>query len=122
MFWPSAHYLYVMNADIYYKIGISRDPTKRLKECQTGNPHYISLYAQVNCKNEGYARWLEEVLHNHFHRYHYRGEWYQNLRKQQFVDAVNIHVSKLDPNKYGDFIQAAAKMDLRGWPNRVYSS
>lgn len=53
--------LYIIQADNdLYKIGISKDPSKRLKQLQTGNGQKLRLYKTYQVINE---RVLEKKIH-----------------------------------------------------------
>ena len=58
-----------------YKVGISRDPTKRLKSLQTGHPYPLQLHYTREtdiCK----TKLLETVIHRHLKLYKTNGEWF----------------------------------------------
>lgn len=69
------------------KLGYSKDPGKRLKELQTGNPYTIEVLATVPGSIE-----LEQVLHVWFADLAYRGEWFcfpQRDQVDQLREALN---------------------------------
>jgi hypothetical protein len=54
--------LYIIHSDQdLYKIGISHNPEKRLKQLQTGNGCKLRLYKTYTVKNEAI---LEKKIHN----------------------------------------------------------
>ena len=58
-----------------YKVGISRDPAKRLKSLQTGHPYPLQLHYTKEtaiCK----TKLLETVIHRHLQMYKTSGEWF----------------------------------------------
>ena len=114
---PPAYYLYVMHDSMYFKIGVSANPMKRCRECQTGNPNFINLVSQVNCLTSINAYWLERRLQVYFLRNHVRGEWYRDLTAEAFTAGVKSALVVLDEKRFGAFKQAAAKIDVRGWPH-----
>ena len=65
--------LYIIQSDNFgaIKIGRSKDPQKRLKELQTGNPNKLKLIATF--KDKG---WLEKILHEKLAKYRLNGEWF----------------------------------------------
>jgi len=71
-------YTYLMTDGLYYKIGKSSDPEKRLKTIITGNPNCSLVFY-------GDGR-TEKQLHDIFRLFKVRGEWYR-LRKKQ-VDLI----------------------------------
>ena len=56
-----------------YKVGVARDPEKRLAELQTANPEKLTIYRAFRCE-DAYA--VENGLHYRFHAQNVRGEWY----------------------------------------------
>ena len=65
--------LYIIQSDKtgMIKIGRSKDPEKRLKQLQTGNPNKLKLIACF--KNEG---WREKQIHESLRAYRLKGEWF----------------------------------------------
>jgi hypothetical protein len=53
------------------KIGRSKDPVKRLKQLQTGNPNKLKLIASF----EGLG-WKEKIIHEHLSMHRLEGEWF----------------------------------------------
>jgi hypothetical protein len=73
---PQYIYLIQKNTESIYKIGISDNPLKRVKQLQTGNSarlHLIKIFPVAN------ARAIEKRLHRllMFHRCSPRGEWFK---------------------------------------------
>ena len=65
--------LYIIQSDVtgMIKIGRSKNPQKRLKQLQTGNPNKLKLI--VAFKGEG---WKEKNIHERLDRYRLEGEWF----------------------------------------------
>ena len=65
--------LYIIQSDVtgMIKIGRSKDPQKRLKQLQTGNPNRLKLIASFKEKGKE-EKYLHEVLNN----YKLKGEWF----------------------------------------------
>jgi predicted GIY-YIG superfamily endonuclease len=59
------------------KIGISKDPAKRLKQLQTGHPHRLKLLHTL-CEEKYTAKQAEALLHKRFWGYRTKssGEWF----------------------------------------------
>ena len=58
-------YIYVIGSDNPpYKVGISRDPVRRLKALQTGHPYPLQLHytKETDCCK---TKLLEQVIHRH---------------------------------------------------------
>ena len=53
------------------KIGRSRDPQKRLKQLQTGNPNKLKLIASFESMG-----WREKSLHEQLSKWSLEGEWF----------------------------------------------
>ena len=65
--------LYIIQSDLtgMIKIGRSKDPAKRLKQLQTGNPNKLKLIACF--EGEG---WKEKILHERLEKFRLQGEWF----------------------------------------------
>jgi len=65
--------LYIIQSDVtgMIKIGRSKDPQKRLKQLQTGNPNKLKIIAEF--KGEG---WKEKIIHERLRMYRLEGEWF----------------------------------------------
>lgn len=57
----------------YVKIGLSRDPEKRLHALQAGSPIPLKIVSVFS----GYGRLAEEALHQHFARHWSHREWFK---------------------------------------------
>jgi hypothetical protein len=68
-----------------YKIGVSKSPTKRLQEIQTGNPAPVEILHLYETK---YAYKIETALHNRYSHYNTHGEWFELSIKEEisFMD------------------------------------
>ena len=67
------------------KIGMSKDPYRRLSDLQTGNPLLISLKGSIPFNSRREALDFERFLHSMVGGYEYYGEWFSpkrlNLKK-----------------------------------------
>ena len=80
------HYVYVVcSTEYYFKVGVAKNPTRRLTELQTGNPEELRLDALVLCPNEKAAYALEILLHEKFSRRRVRNEWFLFGKKQKEI-------------------------------------
>jgi hypothetical protein len=66
-------YLYLLESDGYFKIGIANDVQNRIAQLSTGNPHQINL---VFCYGFRNSEFVERALHQKFLDTRLRGEWY----------------------------------------------
>tara|TARA_B100000131_G_C18023053_1_gene575364 strand:+ start:493 stop:786 length:294 start_codon:yes stop_codon:yes gene_type:complete len=66
-------FLYIIQSDLtgMIKIGRSKDPVKRLKQLQTGNPNELKLIASF--KDQG---WKEKIIHESLKSFRLKGEWF----------------------------------------------
>ncbi len=67
-------YVYLLESDGFYKIGVASEPHGRIRELQTGNPHKINLIA--NCKTEN-AHGTEWFIHSILSKFNVQGEWFR---------------------------------------------
>lgn len=67
--------IYFIRAKRHLKIGYSKDPYKRLKELQTGNPIKLEMLLVMEGGFE-----TEKALHDYYSKYRTEGEWFE-LRK-----------------------------------------
>jgi hypothetical protein len=74
------------------KVGVSKDPERRLETLQSSCPYQLKLLTTVRTED---AYLLESVLHNQYGKWCYRGEWFelpdkivQELVDKDFIDAA----------------------------------
>lgn len=67
-------YLYLLESDGYYKIGIANDVQSRIAQLSTGNPHAIGL---ISCYGFNNAEIVERAIHQRFAGERQRGEWFR---------------------------------------------
>lgn len=77
---------YIEDGHGHVKIGVSSEPEKRLKQCQTGNPYklYIKNIERYNSCGDAYRR--EKELHNRFKKFRLCGEWFEATYVDLFKD------------------------------------
>lgn len=77
----------------YYKIGISKNPQKRLKQLQTGNASELEI---IHLYKTEYASKIEKTLHNLYSHNRLEGEWFD----LSIVEALNIkeQIKKIENN------------------------
>lgn len=58
-----------------YKVGISKDPKRRLKNIQTGHPHKLEI---LSIKETAFnkTKLLETIIHRNINKYKTHGEWF----------------------------------------------
>jgi predicted GIY-YIG superfamily endonuclease len=57
----------------YYKIGVSKDPQKRIKQLQTGNSSELKL---IESYSSDFAHQIEKILHRRYSHLQKEGEWF----------------------------------------------
>jgi len=68
-------YIYLIQSleDGYYKIGVSKHPTRRLSALQTGNPSKLKL---IETYQSEYANYIEKTLQRRYSYLKKEGEWF----------------------------------------------
>jgi hypothetical protein len=68
-------YIYLIQSleEGYYKIGISKNPQRRIKELQTGNSSPLKLVETYQSEHAGQ---IERTLHRRYSHFHKNGEWF----------------------------------------------
>jgi hypothetical protein len=69
--------VYVIRADRWIKIGIAKDPSRRIKELVTGCPIKPEIAWQSRQVERSVAYRVEKMAHEHFHHAHSNGEWFE---------------------------------------------
>ena len=94
-------YVYIIGSDQPpYKVGISKNPQRRLAALQTGHPERLQIHHQV-ATPAAQTRLLEAVIHNNLKLHRCNGEWFDMpLDKLKLeVDFVMIRYAD-DPALY----------------------
>ena len=81
-------YVLKMQGFPMYKIGMSRTLEgieKRLKQCQTGNPFTLEVYAKYEIQEE--KPWIESMLHHRHKQFRMQGEWF--MLNQKHIDIID---------------------------------
>ena len=74
-------YLIKNSEDCTYKIGVAKDPRKRLKEIQTGNSSELLIVDMYQTEN---SFKIEKILHRRYSHLHKHGEWFSLSLIEQF--------------------------------------
>lgn len=91
--------IYVAKSRNEYKIGVSVNPERRMKQLRTGNPDIQLIYESINVANP-YK--IEHALHKIYSPYNVGGEWFsneisneiENIKK--YVEEHSIYVVEKD--------------------------
>lgn len=88
-----SHYgfsLYVLRAGEFYKVGLSKNIERRIKDLQTGCPlpiELVELY-QVRLRGDERAYRLESLVHKSLKEYQTIGEWFVDVSLPQINHAI----------------------------------
>lgn len=85
-------YLIAAEGTHLVKIGIAKDPMRRLKELQTGQPMDLQLLWSI-------AGDYERDLHVHFCAYRVRGEWFDLTSLGDPIDVVKAAVGEIEASR-----------------------
>lgn len=70
------NYIYIIGSDEPpFKIGITNNLDKRLKNLQTGHPKLLKIHEYKEVTSDK-VRLLERVIHRHLKMYRTHGEWF----------------------------------------------
>lgn len=67
-------YLYLIQCQQYFKIGVANDVESRLAQLSTGNPYTLKVLAVYGYDN---AEFVERAVHQRFALKRTRGEWFE---------------------------------------------
>lgn len=75
-------YIYIIKdtgKDNIYKIGVSKNPQKRVKQLQTGNCNSLKLIFEILIENSINAYEAEKIIHNYLKENNKwkHGEWFE---------------------------------------------
>jgi hypothetical protein len=89
-------YLYVVGWDIKgpVKIGFTKNPTKRLKQLQTAQPHKLQTFFLKSVESKK-AKILEGIVHTLNKHNKINGEWF-NLTAEQAIADIEFTIIRWD--------------------------
>lgn len=70
-------YLIQIEKSNFYKIGLTKNPTQRLNQLQSSNPHDLKLIDCIQLNEREKAVKLEKELHKTFIKYKVNREWFE---------------------------------------------
>lgn len=80
-----------------FKIGQSINPSRRLKNLQTGNSRLLKIYHTIVCPSKQIAKNLEGALHVHYLSKCTGGEWFNiSIDEIKKSSVVSQHLLKHD--------------------------
>ena len=68
-------FIYIISNVTDFKVGFSKDPKRRVKQLQTGNPLKLELKHTVQIE-EAPVHILEKIMHHILKNKHMSGEWF----------------------------------------------
>ena len=71
-------YVYCISGGDSVKIGIAKDPRKRLNALQTGNANPLKILGTIKFPTKMQAKQKEAVLHKRLRRFRQEGEWFSS--------------------------------------------
>lgn len=90
-------YIYIITNGEDYKVGVSVDPKKRLKQLQTGNSKKLTIVSTFEVSADDVYK-MEKEAHREIQiRYEKRGEW--------FKGASAWHINLLVDKVYQKFVK-----------------
>lgn len=87
----------------YYKIGVSKNPKKRIKELQTGNSSKLKL---VESYPSQYAHKIEKTLQRRYNHLRKEGEWFDF----SLLDGVSFKEECQKLNERYDFLKKSGNV------------
>jgi len=83
-------YVYLIGTVLggYFKIGISTNYKKRLKQIQDGLPFDVSLLLVCQVPERLHADFIEKALFEKYWGNHLRGEWFTDINVIDFTEDV----------------------------------
>lgn len=70
------YWVYVMSDGEFLKIGYSKNPQKRIKAIQSGNPKQLKIPIKWKVVGRNNAKKLESALHKRYGKLRKKGEWF----------------------------------------------
>lgn len=87
-----ATYIYIFDdGNGNYKVGISANPALRLKQCQTGNPSPLMLYAVSEPMSRSKAMSIERGVHRGLKSLNTSGEWFR-INDSKLLETVKREI------------------------------
>lgn len=99
-----SYFVYFVSDARFVKIGIAKEPYKRLIDLQIGNAMPLSVLYLIPLRDENSARIVEHKLHNFYSEYQKSGEWFDisdKLDKKSFKQMFSPEIYKIAGGKNG---------------------
>jgi hypothetical protein len=106
-------YVYLLRTSTgIYKIGRSKNPRARMYTLAQSMPYDLEFVHQIATDD---AVWLESMLHEKFHRFRVKGEWFAltHVEVAAFLAMDCCHRPLVVPVPRKPVLQKAARVELR---------
>lgn len=110
---PDASYVYILQCKDFIKVGVSKNPKKRLAQIQTCNPNHVDLAYAHMCP-EACSKDIEKMVHEKLSKHRVNGEWFSCsaetvIKHLQGFDAIRTQALRLSGCKIALFAVQKAK-------------
>ena len=94
-------YLYLLECEQYYKIGISNNPKMRFTAIRTANPYEVKPIMCIFTYDRKKTKQLESMLHSRFKKIQHRNEWF--FKSDEIIELINSKIDNKQVFLYEDF-------------------
>ena len=95
------YFLYVLECEQYYKIGISNNPKTRFTAIRTANPFEVKPVLCIYTYDSNKTKQLEKIFHSRFIRLKHRNEWF--IKSDDIINLIKSKVNDIDIFLYNQF-------------------
>ena len=95
------YYLYLLECEKYYKIGISNNPKQRFTAIRTANPFEVKPVLCIYTYDSNKTRKLEKFFHSRFIILQHRNEWF--IKSDDIINLIKSKVNDKDIFLYSQF-------------------
>jgi len=98
----TACYVYVIECDGFFKVGISSDVEERLASFKSHSPHEFKIVHIRKFDSRVVAFDVEKTIHHELKTLgkHRHGEWFENISKEKIVFVVDFWANRVDHDIY----------------------
>ena len=94
-------YLYLLECEQYYKIGISNNPKNRFTAIRTANPFEVKPVMCIFTYDRKKTKQLEKMLHSRFKIIQHRNEWF--YKSDEIIELINCKIDNRSVFLFEDF-------------------
>lgn len=94
-------YVYIINQlkTDFYKIGITKNADRRIKQLQTGNPIQLEYKKVFKYSGREKIYRVEKKIHNWLKPYKHQSEWFRLKNYNYFEGKINKFINELNKGK-----------------------